>query len=255
MHRRLALVRRPSPRLAEGLHAAAPAEALDPELAQRQWVGYLRALQSRGWGVVEAPPADSCPDGAFIEDQVFVYGDLALVCRSGAPSRRVERVGLIDTMRSLGYRVETVPESATLDGGDILKHAGDVWVGVGGRTDDAGFARLAELLEPFDVTCRPVPTGPALHLKSAVTVLPDNTLIGWRPALAALAELPRFMSADEPTGANVVLLGGSGVLIPQSAPVTAERLRARRLDVVTVDIGEFEKLDGGVTCLSVRLRG
>lgn len=248
-------MRRPSPRLADGLHRDEPVEPIDPELAQRQWVGYMRALQSRGWGMVEAPPADDCPDGVFIEDQVFVYGDLALLCRSGAPARRAEQVGLADTMRSLGYRVETMAEPATLDGGDVLKHSGEVWVGVHGRSNEAGFARLAELLAPLGVTCRQVPAGPALHLKSAVTALPDNTLIGWPPALQDVAALPRFMAAAEPAGAHVVLLGGSTVLISAAAPVTAERLRARRLDVVTVDIGEFEKLDGCVTCLSVRLRG
>ncbi len=215
----------------------------------------MRALQSRGWGVVEAPPADGCPDGVFIEDQVVVYGDLAVLCRSGAPQRRAEQVGLAETMRSLGYRVEAITEPATLDGGDVLKHDASVWVGVGGRTNRAGFEQLAALWEPIGVTCQAVPAGPSLHLKSAVTVLPDATLLGWPPALSEAAGLPRLLAADEPAGAHVVLLGGNTVLLSEAAPLTADRLRARRLDVVTVDIGEFEKLDGCVTCLSVRLRG
>ena len=258
VHRRLALVRRPSPRVGEGLVTHREREPVDAELAARQWRGYVRALQGQGWAIVEAPPADDCPDGVFVEDQVVVYGDLAVLGRSGAPQRRAEQTGLEETMRSLGYRVERITEPGTLDGGDVLKHDGLVWVGdaeEAPRTDAAGYAQLAELLAPLGVQCRRVAVRGVLHLKSAVTALPDGTVLGWEPALPDPGAFRSFLPADEPSGAHVVLLGGRTVLMAESAPLTAEQLRRRGLDVVTVDIGELEKLDGCVTCLSVRLRG
>jgi dimethylargininase len=94
-----------------------------------------------------------------------------------------------------------------------------------------------------------------LHLKSAVTALPDGTVIGFEPLVDDAAVWERFLPVPEEPGAHVVLLGGDAVLMSASAPRTRELLEARGLRPVTVDISEFEKLEGCVTCLSVRLRG
>ncbi|MGM0385408.1 MAG: N(G),N(G)-dimethylarginine dimethylaminohydrolase, partial [Actinomycetota bacterium] len=100
-----------------------------------------------------------------------------------------------------------------------------------------------------------VPITKALHLKSAVTALPDGTIIGYPPVVDDPGLFPLFLPAPEKSGSHVVLLGGTWVLMAASAPETAQLFRDRGLDVVTVDISEYEKLEGGVTCLSVRLRG
>ncbi|GAA6527494.1 dimethylargininase [Intrasporangium sp. DVR] len=256
MHRRLALVRRPSPRLADGIVThIARSPFVDPDLALRQWEEYCAALRRRGWDLVEAPPVDDCPDGVFIEDQVVVFGDLAVLCRSGSPERRAEQVGLRETLEQVGYRCIEIEEPGTLDGGDVLKWGRTVWVGSGGRSNDEGIAQLAQALSGFAVTVSPVPVTRALHLKSAVTALPSGTIIGHEPTVDDPAQWADFLPVPEEAGAHVVLLGGMSVLMSAAAPRTAHLLQGRGHDVVPVDISEFEKLEGCVTCLSVRLRG
>ena len=164
-----ALLRRPGPRLAEGLVTHLPREPVDVDLATTQWEAYAAAMERAGWELYEVEPADDCPDAVFVEDTVVVYGDLAVITRPGAEERRGEVEGTEQALRGLGYHVARITEPATLDGGDVLKHDGTVWVGVGGRTDVAGAAQLAGHLDHLGATVVPVPTSKVLHLKSAVT--------------------------------------------------------------------------------------
>ena len=256
MHRRLALVRRPSPRLVDGLVTHIErSRSVDAGLALRQWQEYVDVLRRRGWSVVEAPPVDDCPDGVFIEDQVVVHGDVAVLCRSGAPERRGEAVGVREAVEALGYRTVEVEAPGTLDGGDVLKHGRFVWVGVGGRTNPSGVEQLRQAFVGHRVEVVPVPVSKVLHLKSAVTALPDGTVIGHPPLVDDPSVWDQFLAVPEDSGAHVVLLGGTSVLMSAAAPRTAHLLTMRGLDVTVVDISEFEKLEGCVTCLSVRLRG
>lgn len=255
MDRRLALVRRPSPLLADGLVTHIERSPVDVDLAVRQWQGYVDALVDQGWQVIEAPPVDACPDGVFIEDPVFVHRDLAVLMRSGAPERRGETEGLADVLTAQGYRIAAIEDPGTMDGGDILTHGDQVWVGVGGRTNQAGVDQLAVLLGELGATVTGVPLTKALHLKSAVTALPDGTVIGFEPVVDDPTRWPSFLAMPEEPGAHVVLLGDDRVLMSAAAPESAALLVERGLDVVTVDISEYEKLEGCVTCLSVRLRG
>jgi len=246
-----ALVRRPGPRLAEGLVSHIERRPLDPGLALAQWQAYVDALRDNGWETVEVEPADDCPDAVFVEDPVVVYRDVAVIARSGAPVRRAETAGVARAVAAAGYRVERLAEPATLDGGDVLKVGSTVYVGLSGRTNEAGAEQLAALL---GATVVPVPVTKVLHLKSAVTALPDGTVLGHPPHVDDPTAFPEFLAVPEEAGAHVVLLGGNRVLMAASAPATAALLRARGLEPVVVDIGEFEKLEGCVTCLSVRLR-
>ena len=260
MHNRQALVRRPSPRLAEGLLTHLERSPVDPDLALRQWEAYVGALQANGWETIEVPPADDCPDAAFVEDTVLVYGDLAVVSRPGADERKPETGGTEGVVRDLGYRIARIEAPGTLDGGDVLKHGGTVWVGLGGRTNADGVAQLREALAPLGAEVIGVPLTKVLHLKSAVTALPDGTVVGYAPVVDDPAVWERFEDVPEEPGAHVVLLGPDedgtqAVLMSSAAPRTAASYAARGLRVVTVDISEFEKLEGCVTCLSVRLRG
>ena len=253
-----ALVRRPSPRLADGLLTHLARTPVDAGLALRQWEGYVDALRSEGWDTVEVPPADDCPDAAFVEDTVVVHGDLAVVSRPGADERKPETAGTEETLAALGFRIARIEAPGTLDGGDVLKHGGagttKVWVGLGGRTNASGVEQLADLLGPEGATVVGVPVSRVLHLKSAVTALPDGTVIGYEPLVDDPAVWESFLPVPEEPGSHVVLLGGDTVLMSSSAPRSRALLEARGLRVVTVDIGEFEKLEGCVTCLSVRLR-
>lgn len=253
MNRR-ALVRRPGPRLAEGLLTHVERRPVDLERARRQWLGYAAAMQSQGWELFEVEPADECPDAVFVEDTVVVYDDLAVMARPGAEQRRAEVAGTELALRGLGYRAVRIEEPGTLDGGDVLKHAGIVWVGLGGRTNQAGADQLAKHLAPHGAEVVTVPVSRVLHLKSAVTALPDGTVVGYPPLVDEPERWPQFLPVPEEAGAHVVLLGNDTVLMSASAPRTAELFESRGLQVVAVDISEFEKLEGCVTCLSVRLR-
>ncbi len=255
MDRRLALVRRPSPRLAEGLVTHIERQPVDPGLAERQWESYVGALRAAGWEVVEAPAAPDLPDSAFIEDTVVVYGDLAVITRPGAPERRPEPDAVEPVLLELGYRVARIEEPGTLDGGDVLKHGGTVWVGLGGRTNREGFEQLAAHLAGLADDVIPVPLSLVLHLKSAVTALPDGTVVGFPEVVDDPQVYPEFLAVPEEHGGHVVLLGDDRLLMSTSAPQTAALFRDRGYEVVTVDISEYEKLEGCVTCLSVRLRG
>jgi dimethylargininase len=251
---RRALVRRPSSRLAEGLVTHIERQQVDVDLALQQWSGYVDALRSYGWETIEVPPVDDCPDGVFVEDTVVMYGDRAVVTRPGAAPRRPEVPGTEKTVREAGLEVVRVEAPGTLDGGDVLKHGGTVWVGLGGRTNQSGIDQLAACLEPYGATVVPVPTTKVLHLKSAVTALPDGTVVGYEPLVDEPSVWPSFLDVPEESGSHVVLLGGDTVLMSSDAPKSQRLFEERGLEVVAVDIGEFIKLEGCVTCLSVRLR-
>jgi dimethylargininase len=252
---RKALVRRPSPHVADGLVTHIERSPVDPDLALKQWQGYVQALNDAGWQVIEVAPAPDLPDSAFIEDTLVVYGDLAVVTRPGAERRRPEVIAAERSVRRAGYRVVRIVEPGTLDGGDVLKFGGTVYVGRGGRTNAEGVHQLAEHLSPLDATVMPVPVRKVLHLKSAVTALPDGTVIGYEPLVDDKHVYERFMAVPEEAGSHVVRLEDNKLLMSSRAPLTAAMLRAMGYEVVCVDIGEFEKLEGCVTCLSVRMRG
>jgi dimethylargininase len=229
--------------------------SVDADIAMKQWEGYVRAFVDAGWRVTEVEPARECPDSVFVEDTVVVYGDLAVITRSGAVERRRETEGTEKAVAEFGYRIAHIEAPGVLDGGDVLKHGGTVYVGLSGRTNADGIRQLAEHLAPFGATVTAVPVTKALHLKSAVTALPDGTVIGYEPVVDDPSVFEDFLAAPEEPGAHVVLLGDGKLLMSSRAPETAALMRARGYEPVLVDIGEFEKLEGCVTCLSVRLRG
>jgi dimethylargininase len=126
-----------------------------------------------------------------------------------------------------------------------------VYVGRGGRTNAEGIRQLRRHAATRGRTVVAVPLYRVLHLKSAVTALPDGTLVAADPTLCDTAPLPTLRPVPEEGGSHVVPLGGGAVLMAASAPRTAEMLEDLGFDVVAVDIGEFEKMEGCVTCLSV----
>lgn len=248
-------MRRPSSRLAEGLLTHISRQPIDIERALRQWEDYRAALHDNGWETIEAPPVDHCPDGVFIEDTMVTYADVAVIAHPGASERRAEIPGAELAVRSLGYRIARITSPGTLDGGDVLKHDRTVWVGIGDRTNSEGARQLAAALEPLGAQVIEVPITKVLHLKSAVTALPDGTVLGHPSFVDDPDFFSKYLEVPEPDGAHVVLLNEGRLLISASAPRTATVLAERGYTPVPVDISEFEKLEGCVTCLSVRLRG
>ena len=250
-----ALVRRPGPRLDDGLLTHLERIPVDLALAEQQWQSYVEALRAEGWETIEVPPADDCPDAVFVEDTVVVLDDLAVISRPGADERKPETAATEETLASLGYRIAHIEAPGTLDGGDVLKHDRTVWVGIGGRTNAAGLEQLAAHLAPIGADVVGVPVALVLHLKSAITALPDGTVIGFEPLVDDPSAWDAFLPVPEEGGSHVVVLDDSTVLMSTSAPLSRALFEERGLRVVAVDISEFEKLEGCVTCLSVRLRG
>jgi dimethylargininase len=246
------LVRAPSSRLAEGIVTHISRTPVDVARARAQHGAYADALAASGWTIRQVPAAEDCPDSVFIEDTAVVCEDLAVLARPGAPARRAEVDGVAGILGSLGLRVAQIREPGTLDGGDVLQAGHTVYVGRGGRTNGAGIGQLRALLAPLGRTVIAVPLGNVLHLKSAVTALPDGTFL-LLPQLVPAGLFPAVRPVDEEGGCHVVPLGGDQVLIAASAPRTAELLDDLGFAPVVVDISEFEKLEGCVTCLSVLL--
>jgi dimethylargininase len=225
-----ALVRRPSPRLGDGLVTHIARRPVDVRCAHEQWEAYVWALEQAGWEIVEAPALDECPDGVFVEDAAVVVEDVAVATRPGAPERRAEVESVEETLRSLGYDVAHIVDPGTLDGGDVLSNGDMAYVGVGRRTNPDAARQLHELTG-LRIVPVPVPDG-FLHLKSATTLLPDGTRVA----------------------ANVLDLGGGRVLLAAADAHVIPLVESRGFEAIPVDISELAKLEAGVTCLSVRLR-
>ena len=248
------LIRPPSSRLAEGIVTHIARTVVDVDLARAQHAAYAGALAASDWAVRPVPAADDCPDAVFVEDTVVVCDDLAVLARPGAEARRPEVTAVATLAGSLGLRTARIEAPGTLDGGDVLQAGPVVYVGRGGRTNGEGIRQLRALLAPLGRTVVAVPLRRVLHLKSAVTALPDGTFL-LLPDLVPAELFPAVRPVAEESGCHVVPLGGDRVLIAASAPRTAALLEDLGFTPVVVDISEFEKLEGCVTCLSVLLPG
>lgn len=248
-----ALVRPPAETLADGIVTFIDREPVDVERARVQWRGYVDALETAGWPTVEVEGDDALPDSVFVEDAVVMFGDLAVITNPAQPARNPETAGAEKKIRELGFEPVAITEG-NLDGGDVLKVGQQVYVGITGTTDAVAIEQLRGILEPRGWTVTAVPVTKALHLKSAITALPDGTIIGFGPVVDDPSIFESYLEVPEEPGAHVVVLDDHTVLMSSRAPKSAEMFRERGLDVVTVDIEEFEKLEGCVTCLSVRVR-
>ena len=253
-----ALVRPTSRRLAEGQLTHLERVPVDIELAQQQWTTYCDTLDTWGFETVHVPGADDLPDSVFVEDAVVMFGDLAVLTSPGAETRRAETDAVSETLRGLtqsgvALEIAALELPGTLDGGDVLKVDRTVYVGQGGRTNGDGIRQLRALLTPRGWTVVGVPVTKVLHLKSAVTALPDGTVIGHLDDVDHPGIFPRFLAMPE-HGAAVVVLSDDTVLMAASVPKSAALVASLGYRVITADISEFEKLEGCVTCLSVRIR-
>ena len=252
--RRIALVRAPAATLADGLVTHVKRKKVNVDLANDQWDTYVAALSACGWNVVEVAPRDELADSVFVEDTVVMLNGTAVITNPGAVSRKAEVFGTEEAVRGLGIPVARIVEPGTLDGGDVLKVGDTVYVGSGGRTNGEGIRQLREIASKLGFNVVAVPVKKVLHLKSAVTALPDGTIIGHPKLVDNESVFPRFLPVPEEEGVAVVIVDDNTLLMSASAPKSAELLRSLGYRVIAVEISEFEKLEGCVTCLSVRVR-
>jgi dimethylargininase len=225
---------------------------IDVDLARAQHGAYERALAGAGCAIVRVDAAPELPDAVFIEDAAVVFDEVAIVTRPGAVSRRAETAavaGVLGRYRPLRF----IAPPATMDGGDVLTVARDVFVGVSSRTNVAAVGQMRALLEPFGYRVHAVSVTGCLHLKSAVTALCDDRLLlngGW----AARRQFAPFGLVDvdplEPAAANIVRAGRE-LVYPDAFPRTRERIERAGFGVRCVDVSELAKAEGAVTCCSL----
>lgn len=250
----IALVRRPAISLADGMVTFIERSPIDLELARRQWAAYVGVLQQAGWQIVEVPPDDALPDSVFVEDTVVMFGDVAVLTNPNRPQRHPEIRDTATVVESLGIPLLRLEGPAAMDGGDVLKVGRTVYVGLTASTNQAAADQLTQWLTPRGWTVVAIPLTKALHLKSAVTALPDGTIIAYLPLVDEVERYPGFLAMPEEGGSHVVVIGQNAIVMSADAPESAALLRDRGIDVTEVDISEFTKLEGCVTCLSVRIR-
>ncbi len=249
-----ALMRRPAPNFAEGLTTSHHRGAPDYALALRQFEAYAQALRDCGLKVTVLPADERFPDGHFVEDPFVIFRDLAFHCLSGAPTRRDEGESLKPHLSHL--RIVEPPPDALIDGGDVLFCADRVLIGIGNRSNRAGFEALRAALQSVkrDIRVDPVHFSGVLHLKSGFTELAPDVLIH-DPALqtdydltwATVIALP----PEEGYAADVMPVNGN-VFIAADCPRACEAARKHCAHVIDLDLSEFVKMDGGLTCLSLR---
>jgi dimethylargininase len=224
---------------------------IDIGRALAQHEEYLDAVRALGVRVVELPRLSDHPDAVFVEDIALVLPEVAVVLRPGARSRRGEVPSMAAALA--GYRDCVVMEApATLDGGDVIVFGKRILVGETARSNESGRRALGDLVDPFGYSVEGVPVRDVLHLKSAATVVDDETLIVC-PAYVDLGFLGAELlepHPDEPHGANLVRIGDT-LLADASAPRTVEILRSRGESVVEIPVGEFGKAEGAISCKAV----
>ncbi len=251
MHAFTALVRKPGPKFSQALSEHPQKNSIHLATALRQHERYVAALKEAGGEVVRLPPQDHLPDATFVEDTAVVLDDKILLCPMKKSSRR-EEVQSIAPALKMYRRCVTLDSPATLDGGDVMNTPDTIFVGISKRTNLAAAAALSKLTSKKII---PVAVTKGLHLKSAATFLADNFLI-IDPARIDVANLRHFdcieVAASESYSANCLVLGNA-VLMPAGFPNVGEKIRARGFKTVELEMSEFEKADGSVTCLSLIL--
>lgn len=251
----IAFVREVTESFARCVTRAPAVPPLDLVLARRQHFGYRAALEAGGFEVVVVPGDEAHPDGCFIEDAAVVIGDTALITRSGHPSRRGE-VGPVAEALAGHLTVEHL-DDGTLDGGDVLQTGRTVFVGTGGRTDPAGARGLATLAAQAGKRLVVVTVRDALHLKSGVTAIDDETVL-WHPAACDRRAFDGLrvveVEGTDPEAANVVRLADGTILAGAGRDSVADQIAGLGYEVIACDTSEFARADGGLTCLSIRVR-
>jgi dimethylargininase len=227
---------------------------IDVDRARAQHRAYEQALADAGASVRQLDAGADMPDSVFVEDIAVVFPEVAVVTRPGAAARRGEVAAVAAALAPL-RPLREIRAPGTMDGGDVLVAGRRVFVGVSTRTNDAAVAQLRQMLGPRGYTvCATGVTG-CLHLKSAVTVLDEATLLVNR-AWIDQAAFGGFTLVDvdpgEPTAANALRLPDR-IIFPSAFPRTARRLEARGLRVICVDVDEIGKAEGAVTCCSLIL--
>ncbi len=225
---------------------------IDYDLAVQQHKAYCSLLEECGLRVIELSVNSSFPDSTFIEDTAFIVEEIAVMARMGVESRRAE-VPAVESVMAAYRTIDRILPPATLEGGDVLRAGGKVFVGITPRTNAAGAGSLTAILEPFGYRVIPVPVRGCLHLKSACTLIDAETILmnpHWIDPNPFKGFRVITVPEAEPWAANALLLDNC-VCVHAGFRRTIESLHDLGFQVKTVDISELLKAEAGITCSSI----
>ena len=250
-----AITRRPAASITRGLRAIDTGTP-DLGLMQSHHADYIAALRETGATVVELPPLDAYPDSVFVEDTALCLPQGAVAMRPGAPSRLGEAAEMAPHLKALYTEVVAITGADSfIEGGDILVTETEILVGRSARTNAAGIAELSRLVAPWGHRVREVLTPPGvLHFKTDCSLLDADTILSTR-RLSASGCFTGYTVIDIPEGeeaaANTIRFNDL-VLMPAGFPKTHAALSAAGFTLRQIGNSECAKLDGGMSCLSLR---
>jgi len=248
-----AIVRTPGESMVNGL-SDADLGLPDYTLALQQHRVYIQALVSCGLEVLVLEADEYNPDSTFVEDVAVLTPDCAVITNPGAPSRKGEINGMRKVLEHFYSNIEQIQAPGTLEGGDIMMVGSHFYIGLSARTNLEGAHQLISILERFCMSASMVELREMLHLKTGVAYLENNNLL----AAGEFLDHPQFQNfnllpidADESYAANCIWVNDY-VLIPAGYPSAKETIESAGYSTIEVDVSEFRKLDGGLSCLSLR---
>jgi dimethylargininase len=227
-------------------------EPIDIERAARQHDEYCALLGYRGAQVTRLEADEAFPDCCFVEDTAIVLDELAVITSMGAASRRGEQA-TVEKELSKRRELSRIEAPATIEGGDVLRVGRKLFVGLSQRTNKAGIEALQNILHPHGYEVIPVTVKGSLHLKTACSAIDDETLLvnsHWI-ALEPFADFKILKVPDEEPWAAGTLRLGEGVCLEACAPRTVELVSRHTQDIEILDIAEFSKAEGSLSCLSI----
>jgi dimethylargininase len=251
-----AIVRTPARTLPEGLSQSALGVP-NYEQAIAQHASYCAALERCGVELTSLAATDAFPDSTFVEDTAVLTKRCAILTRPGAPSR-LNEVDLIEpTLKASFVEIRRIAEPGTLDGGDVCEAGNHYLIGISERTNEVGAKQLGRILGDLGASCSFIDirdVAGLLHLKSGLAWLGDNRFVVTE-SLKTRAELAGFeliqVATDEQYAANCVRIN-ERVLIASGYPKLAQMLDGLGYQTISLEMSEFQKLDGGLSCLSLR---
>lgn len=249
-----AIVKLPSATFASGQTTVELGEPdFDKTLKQHQ--AYCEALESCGLELIRLPADDEYPDSTFVEDTALLTSCGAVLTRPGASSRLAEVESIAPVVREYFQNVYSIEAPGTLDAGDVCEAGEHFFIGISRRTNEHGAKQLAHLLNSFGYTTSLIDIrglSNILHLKSGLAYLSDQRLV----VIDALSNEKEFSSYDlirldstEEYAANCLSLNGK-ILIASGFPMLKRELEGH--SIISLDMSEFQKMDGGLSCLSLR---
>ena len=250
------IVRRPCKALVEGITSNPQLGKPDYTLALQQHDDYIAALRQCGVEVTILPADERYPDSCFVEDPAVITSKCAIITNPGAPSRNGEKDEIIDAVRKFfpEDKIEYIQSPGTLEGGDVMMVGNHFYVGRSARTNEEGIRQFIAILEKHGLSGSEVTLEEVLHLKTGVNYLENgNMLVAGefvrKPEFAQYnrVEIPQ----EEAYAANCIWVNGT-VIVPKGYPAVEAAVRALGYPVLLVDTSEYRKIDGGLSCLSLR---